>query len=122
MRTLIALPFPSARLASCIAAVLFAAGTAHASGIDCDKAATRTEATICANADLMQLDRDLAVAFRHVIDSNPAAPQLKSSQREWLATRDSGCRVNKACLIATYEDRIKEFKLWVDINAAADGI
>ena len=122
MRPIIALQSKSTRLAACVAAILFLGSAAQAAGIDCDKAATRTEATICSNADLMKLDRELVVAYRHVIDSNPAAPQLQRVQREWLATRDAGCRTNKACLIATYEDRILEFRQWVDINASADGI
>lgn len=123
MRPIIAQPFKSAtRFAARVAAILFVATAAGAAGIDCDKAATRTEATICANGDLMKLDQDLAVAYRGVLDTNPSAASLKSVQREWISTRDAGCRTNKACLIATYEDRIKEFRTLVDINAAADGI
>jgi len=122
MRPIIALQSQSTRLAVCVAAVLLLGSAAQAAGIDCDKAATRTEATICASPELMKLDHDLATAYRKVSDTNPAVVSLKESQREWLTERDAGCRTNKACLIATYEDRIREFRVLVDIHAAADGI
>jgi uncharacterized protein len=103
-------------------AVLIVTGTAAAAGIDCDKAITRTEAAICASHDLLRLDQELELAYHNLLDSNPADTLSRSFQRTWLVTRDAGCRSNRACLIATYEDRIAELKLLTRANAALDGI
>jgi uncharacterized protein len=103
-------------------AVLIVTGAAAAAGIDCDKATTRTEAAICASQELMKLDQELDLAYHNLLDSNPADTLNRGFQRTWLVTRDAGCRGNRACLIATYEDRIAELKQLTRANAALDGI
>jgi uncharacterized protein len=109
------------RLIGGIGALLFLV-PAQAANIDCDKATTRTEAAICASAELLKLDQDLDATYQNLLDSNPSDAMALTYQRAWITSRDGGCRSNRACLIATYEDRIKELKRLIDVNAALDGI
>lgn len=109
------------RFLTCIGALLFF-GAAHAASIDCDKAMTRTEAAICASTELLKLDQDLDATYQNLLDSNPGDTLALTYQRAWVTSRDGGCRSNRACLIATYEDRIKELKRLIDMNSALDGI
>jgi uncharacterized protein YecT (DUF1311 family) len=73
---------------------------ALAAGIDCTKATTPVEKTICADPGLRQADADVAGAFAAALAASPDPAALRADQRQWLATRnacpDAACL--KACL------------------------
>jgi len=72
----------------------------HAAGIDCAKATSATEKTICADKQLQALDYALASAWQTVKGFEP-----KSSQLQWLKLRDA-CGKDVACLSAHYNERL----------------
>lgn len=88
---------------------------------DCARARAWDERQICAQADLSELDRRIAAAWRGVLDR--AAPadraRLQAAQRAWLAER-RGCegpdaREAQSCLRRMLRARTR------DLEAAAQG-
>ena len=66
-----------------------ASGPARAGGIDCAKAQTAVEKTICADPKLREADAAVAEAFGEAVaaSSDPAA--VRAGQRAWLAIRNA---------------------------------
>nr|WP_256735660.1 lysozyme inhibitor LprI family protein [Pseudomonas sp. dw_612] len=74
-----------------------------AAGMDCTKAASPVEKTICANTALYELDTQMGSAYRGLIKTQP---ELRTAQRNWLKTRDQ-CGDNVACLDQSYRERLQ---------------
>lgn len=86
---------------------------------DCSRAGTRVERLICTDADLSRLDRDLAEAYRGLLNTLPDghAKSLQSGQKEWWRQRDRQCEGktdNDALILlrGSYEKRIGELRQW----------
>jgi len=79
---------------------------AHAASIDCAKASTAIEATICEVPTLSTLDDRLNAAYQGALAREPAERQ---AQREWLANVRDRCE-DQACLAAAYMQRLHEFE------------
>ena len=78
---------------------------ALATGMDCTKAASPAEKTLCANTDLYGLDTQMGSTYRELIDAIPQAqPELRKAQRIWLKNRDQ-CAENIECLDQSYRKR-----------------
>lgn len=79
---------------------------AQAAGMNCSQARSTTEKAICADADLIRLDADMAAAYTALGQAKPdTRDALRQSQREWL-TRRNGCAADDACLRWQYELRL----------------
>ena len=86
-----------------------AAGAAAGEGpsYDCARASGRVEEAVCAQADLAQLDRELARVYRLARQATGGGA-LVPEQRRWLAARD-GCAAAadlRLCLRDAYAARI----------------
>ncbi|WP_085636782.1 MULTISPECIES: lysozyme inhibitor LprI family protein [unclassified Pseudomonas] len=105
---------------SCVvsACALLFAQAAWASGMDCEKAQSVVEHAICADKPLYGLDAEMGSTYRKLIKAAPQAQaELKSSQRQWLKTRD-GCADNIACLHQQYQDRLQTLNAqWIEAVA-----
>jgi len=85
---------------ACLAALLlacFATGPrpAHAqAGADCDPAGNQQQINACAVRAFQQADARLNIRYREAMESLPADRRvaLRQRQRDWLRTRDSGCK------------------------------
>ena len=80
---------------------------AQAASYDCTQATTPAEIAVCANPGLNQLDEELAVLYRSLLNSLPSrqADRMQQDQRSWLKARNS-CGAEVRCLKARYEERI----------------
>ncbi len=85
---------------------------APAPSFDCKKAATPIEHTICGDAALARLDRQVAetyqVGLKNAYEA-PAQEKLRQSQRDWLAKRNKTCGGPGdigSCLTKFYRDRL----------------
>ncbi|WP_259699609.1 lysozyme inhibitor LprI family protein [Pseudomonas frederiksbergensis] len=75
--------------------------------MDCAKAASTVEKTICANKALYELDTLMGGAYRRLVKSSlQEQSELKTAQRAWLKTRDQ-CAENVECLDKTYRERLQ---------------
>jgi uncharacterized protein len=92
-----------------VLAALALACSAHASSFDCASAASKTEKAICANADLSQLDEQLAERWRSTLANVPDPKALKTDQRQWLKSRNA-CGDRAACLRRQYLMRLSELE------------
>lgn len=83
---------------------------APAASFDCAKASSPVEKTVCADAALARLDRQVGEAYARTreADFNPKARTAAlESQRAWLAARDKACGGgNAACLSDSYRKRL----------------
>lgn len=80
---------------------------ATAGAMDCSKAATAVEHTICANKGLYELDGQMGTVYRDLMKvSVEAQPELKRTQRLWLKARND-CAEDVTCLEHSYRDRLK---------------
>ncbi len=79
---------------------------AGASGLDCAKAATTVEKTICADPALRAGDSAMADAFADLLRAVPEAdkPAVRAAQRQWLTARNA-CP-DAACLAARQAERL----------------
>lgn len=85
--------------------------------IDCNKASSPSERTICRNYDLGQQEARLATLFG-VATSLVAMGQrgdIQDAQRAWLKRRES-CGNDVACLTKAYDARI------ADLNGVIDSV
>jgi len=102
MKSLLALPF-----------VVFAASETQAqASFDCNLAATTVEKTICADAALSKLDRQMADAFRNARKSTTKSKSasILADQRYWIGQRNA-CSSDRRCLTDSMRKRI------ADLNA-----
>jgi uncharacterized protein len=86
--------------------------------LDCKKAATPAEKTICGNYGLGQDEARLATLFS-VLTSLVAMGQradLTDAQRKWVSVRDA-CGSDAGCLARVYQARINELSQTLDALA-----
>ena len=81
-------------------------------GIDCSKAKSDVEKTICHDEELMGLDKDLADAYKDaLIDGTyydqytPNPKKIRKKQQQWIKERNT-CKSDIDCLIDKYHKRI----------------
>lgn len=80
---------------------------ATAAAMDCTKATSAAEITICANKPLYELDAQMGGLYRQVMTTATAAqPELKRTQRAWLKIRNA-CADDVACLDGSYRQRLQ---------------
>ena len=72
-----------------IVGLTFVPGPARAAGIDCAKAKTAVEKTICADPQLVAADAAVAEAFGEAVAASPDAATVRAEQRAWLETRNA---------------------------------
>lgn len=87
------------------------------SPLDCAKAATPTELTICKSYELGQDEARMATLYGIAISlvAMGQRAEILEDQRDWLEEREA-CGATTSCLNERYETRIKE------LNAIIDGI
>jgi uncharacterized protein len=86
--------------------------------LDCTKAPTTAETTVCRNYALGQDEARLATLFE-ILTSLVAMGQrgdLIDTQRHWIATRDA-CGNDAKCLSRAYQNRINELSQALDALA-----
>ena len=69
--------------------LMLASGPARAAGIDCAKAQTAVEKTICADPKLREADAAVAEAFGEAVAASPDPAAVRAGQRAWLAIRNA---------------------------------
>ena len=76
----------------------------------CGGSLSRSEAAICASAQLSELDRRIADGYAAALAARSGASRsaLVSGQRNWLNRRESDCGGNAACLQAMMQARAAE--------------
>jgi len=91
---------------------------ALATGMDCTKAVSVVETTICANKPLYELDAQMASIYERLIRAiAPGKAEIKTAQREWLKTREA-CGEDVDCLNRSYSHRIEGLHAqWIDAVA-----
>lgn len=81
-----------------------------AQGIDCDKARTAQEKTICGSPRLLALDHQVAVAYASAVARQPTrTAQQRQDLIAWLRQRDAACNDPTAmstCLTRQLTDRL----------------
>jgi uncharacterized protein len=112
---LICLPPLHAQTTTTVPAAAPGAGGASANAapptqpsFDCRKAASLSEKTICANAELSRLDFQLGRMWKTFLDSfidSGQLTQMKQDQRTWIALREK-CGENADCIGNLYRDRL----------------
>jgi uncharacterized protein len=69
------------------------------------------EKVICSNSYLLSLDENMNARYPTALGVNwcPQHEQdkIRAGQKVWIKTRDE-CRTNEKCLLASYENRLKE--------------
>lgn len=89
----------------CIVVILFFSKNSYS--INCDKAITFSEKSICGDDVLMLLDKTMNLYYKSMLGSNiglGAHEKLKATQRQWLLERNR-C-VNKECVFDLYKSRL----------------
>jgi uncharacterized protein len=81
------------------------ASAAPAASFDCEKAVTRTEQLICANADLSNLDDELARSFKAVLQNSDDKQALVQQQSSWLKQERDACQ-SVDCLKGVIQSRV----------------
>ena len=100
MKKLIALAAATFALAAFVPA-------ANAASFNCYGRLTVTEAVICQNPGLSNLDSQMAAIYFSNLNASPKSARLamRSEQAGWLRTRN-GCGANLGCLRSMYKGRI----------------
>ena len=90
------------------AALLGGAPAALAGGIDCTKARSASEHTICTDAELRRLDAAIAADFDEALEATAGRTRqaLLDQQRAWVHQRDQACRADTECLRTSYRARL----------------
>jgi uncharacterized protein len=104
---------PGRAILTMMAAISLAAASSAARAgdyapLNCHKASSPAEQTICSSYPLGQSEARMATLFS-IATSLVAMGQrgdIQDAQRKWLATRDT-CGNNVGCLSAAYEHRIR---------------
>ena len=94
-----------------VSAVLLALSslTLPVAAIDCNKATTPTETTICGDPKLVAKDKAVNLAFSWTLKNanQKQRAMLKNSQLHWVAGGRDVCRTNSKCLAASMAGRIE---------------
>jgi uncharacterized protein len=86
---------------------LSGAGNAPAASFDCQKAATASEKTICADPRLSELDEDLARYYEAArLALADGAKCLASDQHVWIKEVRDACGADQSCLTRAYQYRL----------------
>ena len=109
MRCLLALPFIGLAPVEAQAQASF----------DCNLAATAVEETICADAALSQLDRQMADAFENArrSASRSKSASILADQRAWIGQRNS-CSSDRSCLLNSMQNRIAALNAPMSVKTA----
>nr|WP_252191696.1 lysozyme inhibitor LprI family protein [Pseudomonas sp. MG-9] len=91
-----------------------------AAGMDCAKASSAVENTICANKGLYDLDAQMAAAYSKLMKStSDTKAELQIAQRLWLKARNQ-CAEDVSCLNQRYRERLELLQTqWTDTLAYA---
>jgi uncharacterized protein len=111
------LPMRKALVASALLLLHLVPTIAHAASFDCKKARTQVEKTICADAELSQLDEELTSAYRDAMGKAVQSDKdtIRKEQADWLNNRNKVCgsipgrgrtEPDGVCLKTAYEYRI----------------
>lgn len=92
----------------CAVATLLSANTAFA--LDCVKARTPAEKTICSNSALQQLDSELNAVYRDALKASSDPKVLSAAQRVWLKKRDAMASAGFFTLQSAYIARINTLR------------
>ena len=86
------------------------AGAGEADAMDCSRASTPAERTICGDKKLLFLDRDLTIVYRKFIKVfsdtghyTHLVADTRTGQKEWLRKRNA-CGTDAACIRAAHEN------------------
>ncbi|MEW5684534.1 MAG: lysozyme inhibitor LprI family protein [Pseudomonadota bacterium] len=74
-----------------------------AAALDCARARSTVEKTICAKPDLLALDARLGRLYGRALEESQDSETVRVMQRDWLTRRDQ-CR-DATCIEAAYQDR-----------------
>ncbi|GIU11210.1 MULTISPECIES: MliC family protein [unclassified Shewanella] len=87
--------------------------TAITPSFDCAKAQGQVETLICHDAELAQLDREMAQVYQQAIVNIPASEQPKATQRGWIKGRNDCWKSQdvRQCTLANYQSRLIELKI-----------
>lgn len=87
-------------------------GTGEGPSFDCAKAASDAEKTVCGDARLSALDRELAALYK-AAQTGPGELDVAAEQRGWIKGRDACWQAVDAnrCLVESYQTRIVEVRL-----------
>lgn len=81
----------------------------YGAGFNCAKAGTWVEKTICADAQLSQLDEQLMTTYKKALSTKADSSAVKTAQRSWLQSVRNACQ-DVACLKQAYSTRLAELK------------
>jgi uncharacterized protein len=109
-----------------VMSILVAPSVAIGASLNCSKASTSVEKTICGSETLSRLDEQLAKAYESVrlLSDHPAV--VKSQQKEWLRNIRDTCQ-DAPCLQRVYEHRLAQLAAtqqtgWKTFRATTLGI
>jgi uncharacterized protein len=86
---------------------MVAPSVAIGAGLNCSKAGTSVEKTICASKTLSRLDEQLGKAYESVLALSDHPDVVKSHQKEWLRNIRDKCQ-DEPCLQSAYEHRLAQ--------------
>ncbi|SFV25738.1 lysozyme inhibitor LprI family protein [Hyphomicrobium facile] len=100
-----------AMMAIAIASASAAANAGDYAPLDCAKAKSPAERTICRDYDLGQSEARMATLFAITTSLVPMGQRgdIQDDQRKWLQSRDA-CGKNIACLQTSYARRIEKLE------------
>jgi uncharacterized protein YecT (DUF1311 family) len=90
---------------------------------DCSKPSNAIETTICGDAELKALDRDLAELYERIRHGNgtvPARQELRDLQRAWLRKRNADCSQGASmrdCLRKAYATQQNVLMNWIPTHS-----
>jgi uncharacterized protein len=87
--------------------IIVAPSVAIGASLNCSKAGTSVEKTICASKTLSRLDEQLAKAYESVLVLSDHPDRVKSHQKKWLRNVRDTCQ-NETCLQNAYEHRLAQ--------------
>jgi len=88
-------------------AIMVAPGIVVGASLNCSKASTSVEKTICASKALSHLDEQLAQAYESVLLLSDNPDRVKRQQQEWLRHVRDQCQ-DETCLQGAYEHRLAQ--------------
>ncbi|MDP5239130.1 hypothetical protein Q9Q94_06280 [Uliginosibacterium sp. 31-16] len=90
-------------LSAALVGLLLTGPVAHATGIQCERAASEIEKAICADPVLLKLDQALGAQYDLAVATDP---QVQARQINWLQNTLGQCQ-DKQCLVMAYKNQIE---------------
>lgn len=90
-------------LSAALVGLMLAGPVAHATGIQCERAASAVEQAICADPVLLKLDQALGAQYDLAVATDP---QVQARQINWLQNTLGQCQ-DKQCLVVAYKNQIE---------------